>query len=155
MNPNPTPMMAVTAEALSLLSDLATKHPELPAPYLTISTHSSTLVSVQCQALPDFELWRAALGVDAALVTMNNTFLGVEFPVESGSRVSINLYVPMPGQLSPRPAAEWDARLSSLPSDWRAERARLEDPHSSDLHHEYAVSHDLPSIPHQQDRRAS
>ena len=65
MNPNPTPLMAVTAEALSLLSDLATKHPELPAPYLTISTHSS------------------------------------------------------------------------------------------DLHHEYAVSHDLPSIPHQQDRRAS
>jgi len=29
-----------------------------------------------------------------------------------------------------------------------------EDPHDSPLHHDYAVSHDLPTIPHQQDRSA-
>lgn len=155
MNHNPTPTMLVTAEALLLLSDMAAKHPELPAPYLTVSTHSSTLVSVQCQALPDFELWRVALGVDASLVALGNTFMGAEFPAGTGSRVHIHLYVPVSGQFGPRPVEEWEARLVSLPSDWRAERARLEDPHSSELHHEYAVPHDLPAIPHQQDRRAS
>jgi len=154
MSNNPTPTMAVTAEALSLLADLAVKHPKLPAPYLTFSTHLSTLVSVQCQALPDFELWRVALGVDSAQVALNHTFMGVEFAAEPGSRVRFNLYVSLPEPRSARPPEEWEARLVLLPSDWRAERGRLEDPHSSDLHHAYTVPHDLPVIPHQQDRRA-
>ncbi|MGW4703730.1 hypothetical protein [Streptomyces sp. NPDC004285] len=123
MNHNPTPTMLVTAEALNLLSEIATEHPELPAPYLTVSTLSSTLVNVQCQSLPDFELWRVALGYDSALVSLSTTFMGVEVRAGSDSKVGIHLYVPMPEQVSPRPVSEWEERLASLPSDWRAERA--------------------------------
>ena len=31
---------------------------------------------------------------------------------------------------------------------------QVEDPHDSELHHTYALGRDLPTIPHQQDRRA-
>ncbi|HEX6518294.1 MAG TPA: hypothetical protein VF049_22225 [Nocardioidaceae bacterium] len=52
--------------------------------------------------------------------------------------------------------------LLGLPVAWPAEdkptpvpqQRQAEDPHSSDLHHDYALGRDLPAIPHQQDRRA-
>lgn len=160
MNHNDTPPIAATAPALALIADLAAKYPQLPAPYLTFSTHErATNVGVQCPTLDAFEAWREALDVDPDDVTLFASMINVDArPVEvSGRKVYMHLYTGGLPALSERPAAELaddePADCMRIPDDWRSCR-QPEDPHDSPLHHDYAVPHDLPFIPNPQDRRA-
>lgn len=162
MNHNLTPPIAATAPALALVADLAAKYPQLPAPYLVFSTHErSVTVGVQCPTLDAFEAWREALAVDSDDVTLFASMINVDAPsVEvSGQTVYMHLYAGGLPALSERSAAELVAvdedepsDCIRIPDDWRA-RCQREDPHDSPLHHDYELGHDLPAIPHQQDRR--
>lgn len=163
MNHNLTPPIAATAPALALVADMAAKHPQLPAPYLVFSTHERFVsVGVQCSTLDAFEAWREALGADPAGVTLFASMINADAPsVEvSGRQVHMHLYAGGLPALAERPASELvdvdddgPADCITIPDDWRA-RCQPEDPHNGPLHHDYAVSRDLPALPHQTDRSA-
>lgn len=164
MNHNPTPSIATTAPALALIASMAAKHPQLPAPYLVFSTHDRFVsVGVQCPTLPAFEAWREALAVAPASVKLFASMVSADVPsVEvAGQNVHMHLYTAVLPSLAERPASELadmdddgPTDCIRIPDDWRARRRQQEDPHTSDLHHDYALGHDLPVIPHQTDRSA-
>lgn len=52
-----------------------------------------------------------------------------------------------------KPGKHWAADLLRRMADGKPPR-QPEDPHDGPLHHDYALGRDLPTIPHQQDRRA-
>lgn len=132
MNHNDTPPIAATAPALALIADLAAKYPQLPAPYLTFSTHErATNVGVQCPTLDAFEAWREALDVDPDNMTLFASMINVDAqPVKvSGQKVYMHLYTGGLPALSERPAAELTADCIGIPDDWRALRRQQADPH--------------------------
>jgi len=175
VNHNDTPPIAATAPALALVADLAAKYPQLPAPYLTFSTHErATTVGVQCPTLDAFEAWRDALNVDPAGVSLFASMISVDIPAVQvlGREVVMHLYAGGLASMAARPLSEWEVFVAaavveslnvdedgpddciSIPDDWRALRRQQEDPHDGPNHHSYSVAHDMPSIPHQQDRSA-
>lgn len=134
MNHNPTPTLRAQLDALELFCWLALEHPELGAPYLTFSTHGEeTQANVQVP-VSSFEAWREVL----CLPWENTILRAMSAPAWSylkcrgvyerpiGAR-PVSLVVDLMGtELPPvaeRPSEEWEARLVSLPSGWRAERA--------------------------------
>jgi hypothetical protein len=171
------PMIAATVPALTLVGELAAKYPQLPAPYLVFSTHEAAVyVSLQCPTLDAFEAWREALDVRPAAVTLFASMINADLPTMTvnGVKVKVQLYVAALSPLNSRPRSEWETFLAAavlaevnvevdedgpddcigIPEDWRVRRAALEDPHSSELHHDYALGHDLPTLPHQRNGEA-
>ncbi|WP_217234960.1 hypothetical protein [Streptomyces sp. AC555_RSS877] len=84
--------LAAQAAVITCLAGLAVGHPNLPAAYFTISRHGPRELSVQLDSPSKVEAWREALGVDAALVSVdrlgeraslefNATAYGVDFHV--------------------------------------------------------------------------
>ena len=163
MNHDSTPTIAVTTQALNLLTQIALENPSLPAPYLAVSTFNRSMrVHFQCHQLDHFEAWREALGVDSEEVGLAVGILSVDIAHAMGTAVDVDLYVGgLVTGVSERPAAEYmvveddegPTDCITIPDDWRA-RCQPEDPHDGPLHHDYAIARELPAVPHQTDRSA-
>lgn len=70
---NPTVSQQIAA--LDLMREMACARPDLPAPYITVGSHSRqgmTYLKVQCSATGAFEAWRVALGLPSELVELKN-----------------------------------------------------------------------------------
>jgi hypothetical protein len=66
VNTKPIPLappVALTRDALELIRSYAIHYPELPAPYITLSTHTTTQLGLLVP-LAGFEPWREALEID-------------------------------------------------------------------------------------------
>lgn len=94
-NPHDAHTIRMTAPAWRFLDKIAVANPDLPAPYITLSTHSTTIsVSIGCSTMPAFEEWRAALGASTDQVTWDRIgYLTVEMETENeGTKIMIHLY---------------------------------------------------------------
>lgn len=69
---NPTVSQQIAA--LDLMREMAYARPDLPAPYVTVGTHSldATHLNVQCQTPGAFEAWRVALDLPADSAELRN-----------------------------------------------------------------------------------
>ena len=85
----------------------------------------------------------------AAVLTERFTELGNPFS-EMRARFKGPDGWPASNPVGPNAVAEVLRELLNAPKSAR----QAEDPHDSVLHHDYALGRDLPTIPHQQDRRA-
>ncbi|MFB7938785.1 hypothetical protein [Streptomyces sp. NPDC056049] len=133
MNHNPTPRFGDQTDMLELLIWLSMERPGLPVPTgLSLANHTRPSAHLTVD-LGEFEAWREAFGLSVWDVELRRgsgaeSYLSLAgtYSRSLGGRV-VAFEVSIAGWglpvLEPRPAAEWEARLVSLPSDWRAERA--------------------------------
>lgn len=70
-NPNESPIV-LTLRAMDFIDHIAGRKMDMPAPYLTFSTHDRYVsVGVQCRSTTAFEQWREALGISVDEITMD------------------------------------------------------------------------------------
>jgi hypothetical protein len=132
VNHNPTPRFGDQTDMLELLIWLSMERPELPVPSLSLSNHGTPSAHLTVD-LAEFEPWREVFGLAGDGVVLSplsdgRSYLNVEGTYSrslGGREVSFRVSVAGWGlsQVEPRPVSEWEARLVSLPSDWRAERS--------------------------------